>query len=132
MKPLALALLATLAAFATSGARADHSRVNVDVGITIGSARSVPVYVEPAPVVVAPVGYRHAAPARGYWENVTVKTWVPGRWVHSYDGRGRPHRFFEKGYYAYHTERVWVEAGRGHRNRDYKHAYNGGHRHWNR
>ena len=129
MKPLPIVLLSALAAFAATGARADHSRVNIDVGISIGSAR--PVYVEPAPVVVVPAGHRHIAPARGYWDVVTVKTWMPGRWVHSYDRRGRPHRFFEKGHYVYRTERVWVETGRG-RGGEYRHAYNGGHRRWDR
>lgn len=129
MKPLTVAVLTVLAGFATTAAHADHSRVNVDVGITLGSPRHAPVYVEPAPVVV-PAGHRHASSSRGHWDTVTVKTWVPGRWVVSRDRWGRRHRFFENGYYTYHTERVWVE-GRG-RGRDDRYGYHHGHRAWNR
>lgn len=130
MKPIAIAFLVAAAGFSATAARADHSRVNIDVGISIGSNRNVPVYVEPAPVVVAPVGHRHYAPSRGYWDTVTVKTWIPGRWVVTHNRWGRPHRFFERGHYVYRTERVWVDAHR--RNRAHAYHHNGGHRRWNR
>lgn len=134
MKPLPLVIITALAAFAVTGARAEHRRVNVDVGISIGTVRPAPVYVAPSPVYVAPVGHRDHPRRDGYWDNVTVKTWVPGRWGHTYDRWGHARRVFEKGHYVFRTERVWVETdhrGRRHGG-DYKHAYNGGHRRWNR
>ena len=45
---------------------------------------------------------------RGYWKEVTVKTWVPGGWTTSYDRHGRECRVRERGRYVYHTDRVWV------------------------
>lgn len=45
---------------------------------------------------------------RGYWKDITVKTWVPARWVVSRDRRGREFRTMEKGYFTYRTDRVWV------------------------
>lgn len=127
MKTLAVALLTVLAGAATTAARADHSRVNVDFGITFGSSYSAPVCVEPAPVAVVPVHRRHYVPARGYWDTITVKSWVPGRWVVGRDRWGHRHRFFEKGHYVYRTERVWVDGRRGP-----AYGYNDGHRRWNR
>lgn len=127
MKLIAATLLTALAGFATTTARADHSRVNVAVGINVGPTRPAPVYVNHAPVYVAPAPV-YVAPAhrheRGHWENVTVKTWVPARWITTHDRRGRPVRVLEKGYFAYHTDRVWV-AHRGHNDRDdrYSHSY---------
>ncbi len=77
----------------------------------------------PAPVVVvsdncAParpvvVEYRREEP-RGYWKDVVVKTWIPARWVVSRGFYGRPVRNLEPGYFAYSTERVWVDLGRSH------------------
>lgn len=78
------------------------------------------------PVVVVPSrdhhgygyndGYRgHHAP-RGYWKEIEIKTWVPGRWVVTCDRRGREVRTFHRGHYAIRTDRVWVAygSGRGH------------------
>ncbi len=56
------------------------------------------------------------APSRGYWKDVTVKTWVPERWVVRHNRWGRPERYREPGYYAYRTDRVWVD-GRGYDDR---------------
>jgi hypothetical protein len=121
MKHLTLALVATVAALAATSARAD---TRVSIGINLG----LPVY-RPAPptVVVAPPAYTHSrapvvvAPARGYWKEVVVKTWVPERYVVRHNRWGRPERIREPGYYAYRTERVWVDgrdSGRG-----YGHSY---------
>lgn len=49
---------------------------------------------------------------RGYWKDVTVKAWVPARWVVSRDRRGREFRTMEKGYFTYRTDRVWVSNDR--------------------
>jgi len=48
----------------------------------------------------------------GYWKEVTVKTWVPARWVVSHDRRGREFRTLENGYFTYRTDRVWVSNDR--------------------
>jgi hypothetical protein len=54
---------------------------------------------------------RHHGP-RGYWKEVRVKTYVPGRWVITCDRYGREIRVRERGHYEYRTERVWVEGRR--------------------
>jgi hypothetical protein len=45
---------------------------------------------------------------RGYWKEITVKVWVPGRMVVSCDRHGREYRHRERGHYVYRTDRVWV------------------------
>ncbi|HEX2852143.1 MAG TPA: hypothetical protein VHO24_02815 [Opitutaceae bacterium] len=73
----------------------------------------------PRPVIVVPGhdhrGYGYNDAPRGYWKEVEVKTWVPARWVVTYDRRGREVRSFLKGHYAVHTDRVWIAYdSRGH------------------
>lgn len=104
-----------------STAKADSTRINVSFGVTSGPVYApAPVYV-PAPVVSAPAyGYsNNYSPARGHWETVTNKVWVPERWVASRDRFGRPIRILERGYFTYRTDRVWVENHRG----NYGYAY---------
>jgi hypothetical protein len=127
MKTIAAAtFLAALAGFATS-ARADHSRVTV--GVTLGSNYNAPAYVAtPGPVRYAPEY------ARGHWEDVTTKMWVPGRWIESRNRWGRVVRTFENGHMEYRTDRVWVEAPRA-EYRNYGYGYRDErdeHRVWNR
>lgn len=108
MKRITIALLAA-ASLAALPARAGHdSRVSINGYIHIGTP--APVYVAPNHCPPAPTYY---APARGFWKDVTVKTWVPERWVVRHDRWGRHYRVCEPGYYTYRTERVWVD-GRGH------------------
>ena len=120
MKRTALALLATVAALAATSARAD---TRVSIGINLGGPhyRPVPpaVVYAPAPpsVVYAP------APVRGYWNEVTVKTWVPERWVTSRDRWGRHVRVCEPGYFTYRTERVWVDGRSDHSPRGPAYGY---------
>jgi hypothetical protein len=134
MKRFAIALLVTAAALAANSARAD---TRVSIGVNMGGPSygpAVPVYAPPPAVVYAP------APARGYWKDVSVKTWVPERWVSSRDRWGRPVRVVEPGYYTYRTERVWVDSSdrnyRGHDNRGgYSYGYDNNRDHrggWNR
>jgi hypothetical protein len=103
---------------------ANTAKAGTDIHINFGLiARPVPVVVAPAycapatPVVI--VGDRREGP-RGYWKAVVVKTWVPARWVVSYVSHGREVRRFEPGYFAYDTDRVWVDFGRDHDRRDYR------------
>jgi hypothetical protein len=110
MKRIAIALLASAAALAANTDRAD---TRVSIGVNVGT----PVYRAPvAAVVVAPVP-RYApapvvvaAPSRGYWKEVSVKTWVPERVSFSRDRWGRSVRVVEPGYYTYRTDRVWVDG----------------------
>ena len=118
MKRITIALLATAAMLTVASARAD---TRFSIGVNIG----VPTY-RPAPptVVYAPPPAVVVTPARGYWKDVAVKTWVPERWVVSRDRWGRPVRHCEPGYYAYRTERVWVETHeRGPAGRAYAYGY---------
>lgn len=125
MKRITIALLATAATLAVASARAD-TRFSIGVNIGVPTYRPAPptvVYAPPPPAVCPPAVV--VAPARGYWKDVTVKTWVPERWVVSRDRWGRPVRHCEPGYYAYRTERVWVEApGRGYSGGAYAYGYN--------
>jgi hypothetical protein len=122
MKTITFSLLTLLAGFAATAARAEH-RVHVGIHVNSGPAygATVPTYYPPAPVVVAPTYspvYNPVVVApRGYWQDVTVKTWIPGRWTHSRDRWGRPVRVFEPAHYAYTTNRVWVDG------RDYRHDH---------
>lgn len=127
MKTIALALLVSAAAVATSSARAD-TRVSFGLNINLPAYRVAPpafAYAPPPTIVYAP-----AAP-RGHWEEVVVKTWVPERIVIAHNRWGRAERVCEPGYFTYRTDRVWVEAehcaprshGYGYaydRNRDYR------------
>ncbi len=123
MKRITIALLATAATFAVASARAD-TRFSIGVNIGVPTYRSAPptVVYAPPPAVWPPAGV--VAPARGSWKDVAVKTWVPERWVVSRDRWGRPVRHCEPGYYAYRTERVWVEThDRGPAGRGYAYGY---------
>ncbi|MDO8540393.1 MAG: hypothetical protein Q7S40_08115 [Opitutaceae bacterium] len=125
MKAFTTALLAA-AGLAISSARADHdSRVIVSGHVHLGAP--APVYAAPAYYPPPPV---HYVPTRGYWKDMVVKTWVPERWSVSHNRWGRPVRTCEPGYFAYRTERVWVDGrdGYGHGNNRYGQAndYRGG------
>ena len=105
MKPVTIALLTAAAAFLTPASQAD---TRIHRGVSAGASAYCPppvVSYVPAPTVV------HAPPARGYWEEVVVKSWVPDRWITSRDRFGRLVRVFEPGYFTYHTDRVWVAPG---------------------
>jgi hypothetical protein len=135
MKKLLFAsIIAALGAatFASQTARAGDEEVLAAIGgfiggVIVGSqanhhACPPPVVADCAPrpevgVAVTFGSYRQAP--RGYWEWVTVRTWVPGRWVVAYDGCGRRVHSFERGRYEHRRERVWVEAGDGH----YRHGH---------
>lgn len=115
MKRIATALLATAAALAATSARAE-TRVHIGVNVGAPVYRSAHVY-SPAPVMdyCPPEPAVVYAPApRGYWKDVTVKTWVPERWVMSTDRWGRSVRVCEPGHFVYRTERVWVDGGHDH------------------
>lgn len=115
MKATALAVLVSAAALAALPARAD-TRVSIGVNVGGPAYRPAPptvVYAPPPAVSYAPPAVV-VAPARGYWKDVSVKTWVPERWVVRHNRWGRPERYCEPGYYTYRTERVWVDA-RDHR-----------------
>lgn len=143
MKHIAIALFATAAALAAPTAHADtRVSVGVNVGAPVYHPVPPPVVYTPAPsVVVAPPPAVVVEPARGYWKDVQVRTWVPERWVVRTNRWGRTERFCEPGYYTYTTQRVWVDAradhGRGYAygHRDYGYGYDGRNDHdyrWNR
>jgi hypothetical protein len=90
-------------------ARAD-TVIRASIGGFGAPVAVAPAYCPPAPVVVN-AGYR--VEPRGYWQDVTVKTWVPAQWIVTRDYRGFERRTFAPAHLAFHTERVWVEAGRG-------------------
>jgi hypothetical protein len=124
MKTTTIALAALLAGFAASAARAGSQ---VYVGVNTGPLYrpEAPVYRTTAPAVIVQgaIPY-YAAPApRGYWKDVTVKTWIPERWSMGRNQWGRPVRVFEPGHFAYATNRVWVD-GRHDRNDHWNNSSN--------
>ncbi len=126
MNRIAIALLATAAALAATSARAD-TRVSIGVNLGGPAYRPAPpaVVYAPAPVAVHPPAVVYApAPSRGYWKEISVKTWVPERWVSSRDRWGRPVRVCEPGHFTYHTDRVWVDGRSDHGPRGYAYGYN--------
>jgi hypothetical protein len=111
MKPFALALLAGATVLAANSAFA-HTSVNF--GVQVGAPAYIPA---PPPAVVyapapeyCPPPVVHYVPSRGHWESVMVKTWVPARWVATRDNCGRSVRVYERGYFTYRNERVWVDG----------------------
>ncbi len=120
---LALATLAALGGLAFTASTA-AARPDLHVSVRFGSPPPVVMCPPPAPVVryapaapfeyrgvhapVVVVGRNHHHYSAGYWKDVVVKTWVPGRWVTSHDRRGRMVRVLEPGYFTYRTDRVWV------------------------
>ena len=143
MKRILLALFVSAAALAANSARAD---TRVSVGINLGGPAyhpAPPVVYAPAPAVVyAPPPAVVVSSPRGYWRDVQVRTWVPERWVVRTNRWGRAERYCEPGYYAYRTERVWVDGrsdhgrghayGYGHDRRDYDRRDHDYSRNWNR
>lgn len=131
MKRIPFALLATAATLAVASARAD-TRFNIGVSIGVPTCRPVPpaVVYAPPPAVCPPAPAVAVAPVRGYWKDVSVRTWVPERWIVRPDRWGRPVRYCEPGYYTYRTERVWVEApSYGPAPRGYAYGYGRNHDH---
>jgi hypothetical protein len=123
MKTTTLALAAVLAAFGATAAHAEN-RFSVAIGVNNpapyyqpaapGYYGGAPGYYSPAPAYVEP---------NGHWENVTVRTWVPDRWVESRNYWGRPVRSIEPGHYILSTNRVWVEGRHEYRDRGYGNGY---------
>ena len=116
MKTTKLALVtlavAGLAAFANTASARPDIHVSIGFGVPAPAVRYVPVapvtyYPAPAPVIVTS-HYRPDFRPAGYWKEVLVKTWVPARFVDTFDRRGRLVRMIEPGHFAYRTDRVWV------------------------
>jgi len=108
MNHLTTALLVTAAALATTPAWAG-TRVTLGIHVGLPVYAPPPVVVVPVPPPLPPPPVVVAAPPCGYWREVVVRTWVPERWVVAHDRWGRPVRNCTPGYFAYRTERVWVE-----------------------
>jgi hypothetical protein len=76
--------------------------------------RRAPVVVEACPPPAVVYYNTPHSPRRGYWQDSTVRVWVPARTVVTVDRWGRRIHHYEPGHYAYRTDRVWVESrGRG-------------------
>ncbi|HET7536970.1 MAG TPA: hypothetical protein VFJ90_10980, partial [Candidatus Didemnitutus sp.] len=82
---------------------------------------SAPVVYAPTPVVIDPC-------AAGYWNEVRVQVFVPGRWSVRYDC-GRQVRYYAAGHYEWRTNRVWVANNNrhdGHHDRQVSQGYGRG------
>jgi len=72
--------------------------------------RTLPLPVDPQTTTTTTTTVtRNGVP--GYWEERPVQTWVPARWITTYDRYGFPVRRYEPGHYQTHLERVWVSGG---------------------
>lgn len=120
-KITALALIAATAfAFAPKPAQAGDKELAVVGGLIggliIGSAIADSRHDDRTTIVVSDHDYRydgrHDRNDRGYWKPVSVKVWVPGRWVIERSRYGRDHRYYVQGHYTYRTDRVWVSYDR--------------------
>lgn len=108
--------VAALSGF-TGLANAAKAGTDLRINLNLGLPRT------PAVIIAAPShsvpAYGYARPdyrgheTRGYWKEITVKTWVPERWVVSCDRRGREIRTLTPGYFTYRTDRVWVDGRDG-------------------
>ena len=112
MKPITFVLVSVLAGLSVVAARADQNRAGASVEFRIGPNYVASSYAVPVPVYF-PAPARSFVPARGHWDEVIVKTWMPGRWVTGRDRWGRTYRVMAKGYFVYRTERVWIDGSRG-------------------
>jgi hypothetical protein len=108
-----------LAGLATTANAGTDFKIRVNIGTP-----------PPPPIIVVEDHHRgrghghhphHVAP-RGYWKDVSVKVWVPSRWIVSRDRWGHEVRTHVRGHYTYRTDRVWVDT-----NRDHGHGRHGGH-----
>jgi hypothetical protein len=84
----------------------NHGYIGVDVGYNNGGYRG-------------DHGYRgdygrgnHHGHRHGYWKEVRVRHWVPGRWIVECDRYGREYRRMIPGHYVYRMDRVWVSNDR--------------------
>ncbi|MDQ8185647.1 hypothetical protein [Pelagicoccus sp. SDUM812002] len=63
------------------------------------------------------VGYRSGGhygqrDSHGYWDWVSVKTWVPGYYERSCDRHGHVRKVWISGHYTFHKRKVWVDTHR--------------------
>jgi hypothetical protein len=120
-----IVLASVFAAVSGLAGVASTAKAGSDIHISLGfGLRPAPVVmVAPnycAPMAPVIIEHRREEP-RGYWREIVVKTWVPARWVVSYVAHGRELRRYEPGYFAYNTDRVWVDLGR---DRDFDRDHN--------
>jgi hypothetical protein len=92
-------------------------------GLIIGSAIADSRHSDHRDSAVV-VDYRggHHDRDRGYWKTVSVKVWVPGRWIIERSRYGRDYRRYVDGHYTFRTDRVWVSYDR-HDRRDHHDRY---------
>lgn len=55
----------------------------------------------------------------GYYDWVSVKTWVPGHYERRYDNCGNRYKAWISGHHSYVRQKVWVESRRQHRREHY-------------
>jgi len=70
--------------------------------------RTLPLPVDPPTTTTTTTTTVTRNGVPGYWEERPVQTWVPARWITTYDRYGFPVRRYEPGHYVTHMERVWV------------------------
>ncbi|WP_156468889.1 hypothetical protein [Cephaloticoccus capnophilus] len=87
------------------GSTHTHTTETVVVERTTGTASE---QAAPETTTTTTTVTRNGVP--GHWEERPVQTWMPARWITTYDHYGFPVRRYVPGYYQTHVERVWVSG----------------------
>lgn len=134
-----LTLLAVAAAFAFPNTARAGDKEKALIGGLIGGIIIGAAIADDDTHTHVSVGYRRGGHHRhhdrhGYWEWVSVKTWVPGYYERRCDRHGHVRKVWVSGHYTYHKKKVWVDAHRGHGHSGHSYRSHRGHddRHYDR
>ncbi len=128
----AVTLLAVTAAFATPKTQANEE-TRALIGGLIGGIIIGSVIADDTIHTSVNVSYNDDSD-RGYYEWISVRTWVPGYYERRCDRYGNSYKAWIPGYNTYVKQKVWVEGRRScridrryqynNRRRDNRHYYN--------
>lgn len=110
----ALTLIAVSAALMTPDTAKAGNKEEAIIGGIIGGIIIGSVLADDHIDTHVSVGYSTGRHSHGYWEWVTVKTWVPGYYERSCDRWGHPRKIWVSGRYTFTKKKVWVDGHHGH------------------
>ena len=119
MKALSIfALTASLAFLAAPQAKAGDD-ADALIGGLIGGVIIGSILADDDVRASVSVGYGD----HGYYDWVSVRSWVPGHYVYRHDHCGNTVRVWVSGHYTHVREKVWVSGYRHHSHRHHGHHY---------
>lgn len=122
-----LALVAALLFAATPQAQAGKTEKAIIGGLIggliIGAALSDDDHRHS---VVVSRGYGHGG--CGFYDWVSVKTWVPGYYEVGFDDCGRRYRTWVSGHFTFGRDKVWIDGCHGGCGHSHGYSRSGGHR----